>query len=256
MRKLLIIPIILIGFLFIPLSSKGADFTTGLVGRWTLDARDVNWGTNIVLDRSWQGRYGTTTNMTASAVSMGKIGQSLYFNGNTTAGLHSYVTLINPGTVLNGGYLTVSAWIKPTAFPNSYPRIVDRIYNGQFALYLVGASRELSYAIATAGGNVDRAANSTCTGMASSTWHHVALTWDGTTVNAYDNGVVCDSLTGGISGGLDSSAASIRIGQRVEIASGNRGFGGYIDDVRIYNRAFTQQEVKDLYRHGLRSRKY
>ena len=55
----------------------------GLIGYWTLDGNDINWGSNTSSDRSGQGNIGTIINMsTTSSPATGKIGQTLNFDGN------------------------------------------------------------------------------------------------------------------------------------------------------------------------------
>ena len=69
-------------------------------------------------------------------------------------------------------------------------------------------------------------------------WTHVALTYDGSLLRLYVNGVQAASAN--VSGAIQSSSSPLWIG-------GNQydeNFVGLIDDVRVYNRALTQAEIQ------------
>ena len=70
-------------------------------------------------------------------------------------------------------------------------------------------------------------------------WTHIAITWNGSTYEGYINGnqVVEIPLPYFISGG------EVRIGKDSFTAHPERSFDGLIDDVRIYNRALTKDEI-------------
>lgn len=217
----------------------------GLIGHWTMDGSTI-FGTSLA-DVSGNGNTGTISGATPTE---GKLGQGMSFNSDN--GNVQYTTISNPGNVLDGKNLTLSAWIYPRSFANSYPRIFDRVYNGQFALYIEPATSALSWALSTAGGSVDYVNNGPDNTISLNKWQHVVLTWDGTKVRTYVNNVLTDTYGTGLSGGLSNSTSDIRIGQRMEAL--NRGFNGIIDDARIYNRALTQAEVTKLYNMGAGSK--
>src|SRR3989338_6109318 len=86
-------PLILSTFYFIPTAAHAAvrlsmppNYLTtgsGLVGYWTFDGKDTNWGTNKTNDLSGQGNTGTLTNMsTTTSPVVGKLGQGLKFDGS------------------------------------------------------------------------------------------------------------------------------------------------------------------------------
>ena len=85
-------------------------------------------------------------------------------------------------------------------------------------------------------------------------WQHVAVTWDGTkpftSVHLYINGAetTYDDSNGinGATARTDDSARPFRIGNSIV----SQYFNGAIDDVRIYNRALSGEEIKRLYNMG------
>lgn len=74
-------------------------------------------------------------------------------------------------------------------------------------------------------------------------WHHVVGTWDGTTRRVYCDGVLRTS----------NSAHTPNFGNeqfQIGTTLGDANFTGWIDDVLIANRTFTDEEVATLYQNG------
>jgi len=82
-------------------------------------------------------------------------------------------------------------------------------------------------------------------------WHFVVATWDGTT-NA--NGMKI-YLDGGLI--IKNTATISAIGQpnyQFRIGRGSLGyFNGFVDDVRVYNAAIPDSQIKEIYYAGLNS---
>src|SRR3990167_11497282 len=113
---------LLIFFSFPAIAS--ASLTTGLVGYWTFDGKDTNWGTNKTNDLSGQGNTGTLTNMsTTTSPVVGKIGQGLKFDG-----VDDYVLSSGPNF---GSVATVSLWFKPNVTLNSSSAVVSLVGSNQ-----------------------------------------------------------------------------------------------------------------------------
>ncbi|MGQ3685877.1 MAG: LamG domain-containing protein, partial [Candidatus Loosdrechtia sp.] len=75
-------------------------------------------------------------------------------------------------------------------------------------------------------------------------WHHLVGVYNGSTLKLYVNGTEVNSIAA--SGSLDTSTYPLRIGTRA-VDPVNRYFKGSIDEVRVYNRALSEQEVQSLY---------
>jgi hypothetical protein len=71
------------------------------------------------------------------------------------------------------------------------------------------------------------------------TWTHLAVTYDGSSVRVYMNGVLV--RTKSQSGTISTSTGVLRIGGNSISA---QYFSGVIDEVRIYNRALNQTEIQ------------
>jgi hydrogenase maturation factor HypE len=70
-------------------------------------------------------------------------------------------------------------------------------------------------------------------------WTHLALTYDGNTMRLFVNGVQASSIAAGSP--VLASANAFRIGGN---SSWGEYFVGLIDEVRVYNRALTANEIQ------------
>ena len=73
-------------------------------------------------------------------------------------------------------------------------------------------------------------------------WHHVAGVYDGRVMKLYVDGKL--DATKPWAGGIAKNNSDVLIGENVE--QPNRCFDGLIDDVRIYNYALSESEIKAL----------
>jgi len=78
-------------------------------------------------------------------------------------------------------------------------------------------------------------------------WRHIALTWDNGTYNVY---VDASPSASGAYTGLDVLKSFADIGNNGNQASRDEGFNGIIDEVMIYERALSSEEVQQLYDPG------
>jgi len=75
------------------------------------------------------------------------------------------------------------------------------------------------------------------------TWYYLVMTYDGSAMNLYLNGLRdCNPLS--IGGDIDASTCDVWLGRSEEWPN---WLDGQISSVRIYNRALTAAEVKRLY---------
>ena len=77
------------------------------------------------------------------------------------------------------------------------------------------------------------------------TWAHVAVTYNGTTMQIYVNGVPDGSRTSALS--MNSHSAPFRLASDAAVPD---RYGGVLDDVVLYNRALSATEVKLHYDSG------
>jgi hypothetical protein len=77
------------------------------------------------------------------------------------------------------------------------------------------------------------------------TWTHVAGVWDGTTMSIYRDGQLADTVA--FSGSIGLANNDLFIGDLVIPGYPTQGpFHGFIDEVRVYNRALSGVEIQQL----------
>ncbi|MHC4616748.1 MAG: LamG domain-containing protein [Planctomycetota bacterium] len=177
----------------------------------------------------------------------GVLGGALEFDG-----VGDYVGIGNPASLNFAGLITIAAWIKPEAIAGvDINRNIVAHGHGGFqdqAVYLRIAN-DGQYEV---GSHIQ---DSTDTGRAQyvvplgdkGNWVHLAGLHDGSDWRLYRNGVEVASKNvpiGGIQ--VDEDWAIGARGTGTE-----RFFTGSVDDVRIYDRALSAEEVEEVYRHGL-----
>jgi hypothetical protein len=191
---------------------------------------DTNLGTRIY-DTTSNNRHGTMQN--GPTWTTGKIGNALQFNGSNTyvqpfaltfpSGF-SWGAWINPGNVAGSGVVLGAG----DSTYNSLQVTTNKL-NSQ--LYINGSNRAISSA----------------SNLSNGTWYFVMVTYNGSSVNMYINGAADGTPVTGISGSLQhTDGTDLNIGRRDP--SGAAGyFNGKIDEVMIYNRGLTSDEVRDIY---------
>jgi uncharacterized protein YjdB len=197
--------------------------SNGLIAHWTFDSSDTlgvnNAGTGDLVGT------GTPTWSTS-----GKFGGALSLNGSSYLVPQSGVPTGLP--VGNSSY-TTAAWFKTSAL-NSGGIIGWGNYGAGKqvnALRLNGAG----FSHYWWGDDVTPSASTT-----TSTWFHVAVTYDGSIRRLYLNGAQIDSK---ISSNNNSVAMKFAVGATNDF--GER-FTGLLDNVVVYNRALSSSEVTNL----------
>ena len=140
---------------------------------------------------------------------------------------------------------TISAWIYPRSIgQNSYGRIIDKS---------TGVSGNNGYLLATGPNNtiyfqvdattITRSVNNAYN---LNTWNHILVTFNNTIGRRiYVDGVDLTGTGTDIITVPPDVGGTISFGNRAGAA--DRTFDGFIDDLRLYNRILTNQEVKLLY---------
>ena len=157
-----------------------------------------------------------------------------------------YATVSDLGSLTR---FTVEAWVKFNSIPttNKFPAIVTNTYPGgsnlNFSLGFNGANGTGFWNGRLCGGFFNGAWRNTLGFIpVINTWYNVCVTYDGSTVRFYNNGVQDSFLT--YTGTPASSGAGIRIARRWDDID---YIDGYIPVVRIYNRALSASDVKANY---------
>jgi glucose/arabinose dehydrogenase len=196
------------------------------VGAWGFDETS---GTGVT-DGSGRGNNGTISG--AVRTTAGRFGSALTFDG-----LNDWVTVPDSASLDLSTRATLEAWIFPTALGNAWRTAVIKEQPGQL-VYALYANNDLS----RPSGHLFTTGDLYSSGTAQlplNAWSHLAMTWDGTTQRLYLNGGQVASRA--VGGTLPNSAGALRFGGN---AVWSEWFAGRLDEIRIYDRTLTQQELQ------------
>jgi hypothetical protein len=195
-----------------------------LVGYWPLDS-DTN-------DYSGNNNHGTNNGATLDTKG-GKIGGAYNFNGVSA--------FIEANDYPFSSTQTISAWFKTSTSGNmpivskwnSNEYQIDILNNGGYKIYVdYNAGNCWSYSTINVNDGI---------------WHHIVVVIGNYAPIIYLDGVDRTGTTATVNCVLTDSATKPRIGARTDTWG---YFNGQIDEVMIFNRAFSADDVKALYQSG------
>ncbi len=204
--------------------------TTGLVGHWTFDGPDM---INTIADVSGNNNHGSPT--VATTTTIGRIGQG-YLND----GSNNEINVPHSASLDLNDTVSVAFWYKHDGSSGLYGGVLQKLI-GSTAGYAITKkpTNEVYIRIDTSGG-----INQTIGDINSvddGNWHHIVWVLDSGTRKGYrDGSIVVDNTYNhgtGLSATVDVRMASINL-----ISS--------LDDVRVYNRALSADEITQLYNMG------
>ena len=211
------------------------EYTIGLVSYWKFDEATGN----IAFDSSGSGHDGTLVN--GPTWTTGKVGNALSFDG-----VDDYVDIGNLD--VDGTGLTLTAWFKADSFiaGSADNRLISKATgsNTQDHYWMLSTISsdgvKLRFRVKT-DGTTELIATSG--NINTDEWVHAAAAYDGSSMILYKDGAEVGTLpkTGTIS---INSAVPAWIGRN---PGGYAPFDGTIDEVHIYNRALSENEVLELY---------
>lgn len=225
------------------------DVTSGLVGEWKFD-EDAASTSTTTYDATGNNNNGTLVNSPARATSTCKISNCLSFDG-----ISNYVNFAASSALNVTGNQTVSLWVKSdTAIANAdiAGRWLSSVDNKK-VWRLRTDSTYLTFRVSADGVTNSADATTTISSVVDGNLHHIAAVYDGSAIAVYVDGTLRGSTA--YSGGLFSNVNTIlRVGASSSGGAIAAYFKGLIDDVRIYNRALSADEVKRLYNSNVYSR--
>jgi hypothetical protein len=217
--------------------------SNGLVGWWPF-----NGNAN---DESGNGNHGTVNGATLTADRNGKANTAYDFTGND-----EFIEIDTKNGSFDNQNYTISVWMKaqqnstsPSGGPNVNPAIISSLISGgisadnpysnshvdNWVIYEINGGIALfSYS----GGMDGNASN-----ILGDYWINIIFIKEGQTVKTYKNGKLAMSSTN-----MNTSFFKnypIRIGRSQHTYW--KDYNGQLDDISIYNRALSEQEVQALY---------
>ena len=209
--------------------------------------------TNLVGYYPFTGNSNDATTFSNHGVVFGATLTSDRFNSQNSAydfnGSNNYIEIPSASQNNLTSPFTVSVWFLSSLWSFNAPinehavisKVVDGFWGGGgFELYTNGNSG-INFGATISGNNI----NLVKTGYSISNWYHCVTTYNGTKLKMFINGVAIDSSN--VSNSIGINNLPIRIGRRAGAGNFNCWFNGKIDDIGIWNRALTQQEITILY---------
>lgn len=217
------------------LNGRGATSPGILEAHWTFD----DSGGRTARDSSGNGLDGVFNEEPKRTP--GPMGQAVRFEGPS-----DYIR-VNPSTGFRMvGSMSISAWIYSTSYPRDDAAIVSNFGDNDLGYQL---DTTIDSGPRTVGFKLNDVCQNTmsrygATPLATDTWYHVAGVYDANarTLDVYVNGKLDNGLLKGtVSATQRSSREPLYIGRRSDLTG--YAFAGAIDDVRVYSRALTPDEI-------------
>lgn len=225
----------------------GTVAADNLVGYWHFNSASGN----TLEDYSGYGHTGIAYKMNSANVST----PALVSNGMNFDGVDDYVRIENSPDLRGMAQLTVCAWVYIRSKSN-YAAIVaktdNHVNNGDrtFRMQIDESSDKFRYMCFTDVGNKTIKSDATAP---LNEWVFIMIWYDGANTRMYVNAELQSSqgtLTGNIHDDSDVRN-TVSIGHQQYDFSNANAFDGLIDEVRIYNVALTEEEIRALYQQGL-----
>jgi hypothetical protein len=220
----------------------GVELERGLLLYLPLDEIEAG---STALDASGHGHDGTpSASPPTPSVSVPPVGfanpRSLAFDG-----VEQLLDLGNPASLDLAGALTLSAWIRPLSL-DGYRNVVAHGFrwspNEEVALRIHDGTFEF-----TAWNGVDHMATAPVPAGDVDSWHHLAGVNDGVTYRIYRDGELIAEQADTFTPTRVDAPWAIG-GRSTSMPVEPRSYNGLIDEVRIYDRALSADEVRALFR--------
>ena len=196
-------------------------------------------------DASGNGHNGTVYGATLTTDRFGNTNQAYLFGGT------AYIT-VPLNSALFGTNFTASVWFNAYDINNSWPTLLEEVGNTAFILQIVG---QTSNAGSDSIGNLVAYATHAQPNKDWELWplfqpllnkyYQVVVVRAGTNVMMYWNGTL--GATNQVVNPTVEPGNTFYIGCEGDYPGSYSGFHGVIDDIRIYNRALSSNEVAQLY---------
>ncbi|OFX49305.1 MAG: hypothetical protein A2W95_16450 [Bacteroidetes bacterium GWA2_40_14] len=207
---------------------------TDAVAIYNLDSIYIQANDTLILDASGNANNGHVKN--GASQDEGYLGNALEFDG-----VNDFVQFETSTSFdFNTSAVTISLWTKLAYLPIDLPVAYGPLFDSegdQYVLYEDRGNSELRFKVSTsAGAERPGIPNND---LKKGEWIHIVGVYDGTNAMIYLNGVKKDShpLTG-----------TVKTGQVATLGlSGTSYFEGNMDQVEVYSRALTEDEILEKY---------
>ncbi len=201
----------------------------GLVGYWPFCGN--------ALDESGNGNHGTVNGATLTTDRFGIAGSAFNFDG-----ISSKIKTIG-GQQFSSDTFSISFWTKYSSLPqNTAPITLGKQSSAKWACYYDGG---FGLATGLLCGGIYSPPNPFA--ISTNTWYHVTIVNQGNLQKVFTN----SGLSAQLANSFNSSCATDSLVFGLDIAGIQEYFSGSLDDIAIWNRALTPQEITQLYNQGI-----
>lgn len=159
-------------------------------------------------------------------------GYALDFDGNDYVSINH-----NSALQLSNAPFTIEFWAKPSLLNGNFRWVISKDFGNVNLDYLVGISASNEWRFIARNLSIDI---SNPVPAVVNQWYHVACVFNGSTATLYVNGIVVG--TDNTVGSAQVNTANVLIGRR---NAGGQYFVGDIDEMRIWDQALTQNQIRD-----------
>jgi prepilin-type N-terminal cleavage/methylation domain-containing protein len=234
------------------INSMDNSMLLGRASQWKLD--QINGSGPYTTSDTWNSNTGTLMDTDNACSFTGTLkcpqpvtsgcpsGNCLSFDGT-----NDYVSVANNSTIDIKDKISIGEWIYPRGPIASVQDIICKDAQSSYHGYEFRINTNmLEFRInPTSSSTAYRSSSSN--DFALNKWYYVAVSYDGTNITFYRNGISFYTVAAG--GQLYNSAVGLRIGSYA--IDGSYYFNGSIDDVRIYNQAIPTSQIEQNYYSGL-----
>jgi len=172
----------------------------------------------------------------------GKINQGIGFDG-----VNDYINISNSKSLNFTDTITLSAWVNLNSIQSGTTDLAVVRKNKQWALGFVPSSNKIRSIVKTDDVTGWVSTNDVYYIFEIGVWHHFLMTYNGSTVKTYVDGEQI-SIDKAVSGKIITGMSNLAIASESDGTSKN--LDAKIDDVRIYNRSLTTDEISYIYNSG------
>jgi hypothetical protein len=169
----------------------------------------------------------------------------------------NYIDALNPSSLGISSAITIAAWVYIEEFRSTNFQVVQKNATGinhAFAMpilgndgiYYGGSLQKNKFGLELTLNGTFKSGMWSATSLLAGNWYHLAATYDHSTqtTKLYLNGQLDHTITG-FSGTIQQNGNFLNIGR---FGGENRDyFNGKLDDIRIYNEALSDSQIKSLY---------
>ncbi len=212
------------------LNAGGNGLLNGLVAYWDLDDDAID----------------SHSTFDGTEVASPTYGAGIINNGITLSGASNQSVNFGNDSALNPSEMSVSLWFKADSIANLETLFSRQSSSSPYPSYDIrfnSSSQINPYVVC---GGSAKSITSTTT-FSTGTFYHLVLTVDGTDMRIYVDGssdATPVSTGAAITGGTENTILG------AHSTAGSRGFDGIIDEVGVWNRALSADEVTTLYNGG------